>query len=131
MQGWTMTSVSLVPGETTPRRLEQVLVQLVERTQELRAALDDFDEASRKGLGLVHSEVRLVDALVETQAGQTRARLNKALDDFEKVRKELRLVMAELAIEEGASLAELAKALGVSRQLLSRLAIEARTPTEA
>ena len=68
----------------------------------------------------------LVDALVETRAGQARVNLNKALDNMESARKEVRAAMTDVAIEDGANLSQLARALGVSRQLVSRLALESR-----
>ena len=115
-----------MPGRNV-ERLKRSLEQIVACNEELRTALDEFDQAIRQGLRLVHTDVRLVDALLETQAGAARARFNKALDELETARRNLRIAMAGQAVEEGASLNELAKAIGVSRQLLSRIASEARS----
>ena len=66
----------------------------------------------------------------ELMAGLARAQLNEALDNVETARRELRVTMADLAMEQGASFSELGKAIGVSRQLVSQLAREARSSRE-
>ena len=107
-------------------RLERKLEQLAKRTDELRSALDQFDDTTQHGLDLLRRGVPLVDGLAQTRAGAARASLNKALDRMETARRDARVAMSDVAIEEGASLSELARALGVSRQLLSRLASASR-----
>ena len=107
-------------------RLERKLIQLIKRTDELRIVLDQFDETTRVGLEIVQRGVPLVEGLAEARAGSARASLNKALDRLETARRDVRVAMSDVAIEEGASLSEVARALGVSRQLLSRLAASAR-----
>jgi len=101
-------------------------VQLIKRTDELRDALDRFDQATRSGLEVLQRGVPLVEGLAEARAGSARASLNKALDRMETARRDVRVAMSDVALEEGASLSEVARALGVSRQLLSRLAASAR-----
>jgi len=114
----------------TSRRLERKLEVLVKRTDELEVALEEFKKTTLHGLGLSRRSVPLVDALTEAHAGSARTNLNKALDNMERARRDVRAAMTEVAIEEGASLSELAKALGVSRQLISRLAVRSHPKVE-
>ena len=106
--------------------MERKLVQLIKRTDELRIALDEFDEMTHAGLEVLQRGVPLVEGLAQARAGSARASLNKALDRMETARRDVRVAMSDIAIEQGASLSEVARALGVSRQLLSRLAASAR-----
>jgi anti-anti-sigma regulatory factor len=111
----------------TVKRLERKMEVLLKRTDELRVALEQFGDTTQRGLALVRAgDVSLVEGLTATRAGKARERLNKALDQMEAARREVRVAMSDVAVEEGASLSELARALGVSRQLLSRLAISSR-----
>jgi hypothetical protein len=114
------------------RRLERKLEVLVKRTDELRVVLEQFGETTQRGLAMLRAgEASLVEGLTATKAGAARERLNKALDRLETARREARVAMSDVAVEEGASLSELARALGVSRQLLSRLALAWRAEQEA
>jgi hypothetical protein len=113
------------------QKLEQRLEQLAVRTKELRAGLERFDESIQRGLLLLRSDLALVEVMAQAQAGRARAELNKALDNVESARRNLRVAMTDLALEQGATLSELAKALGVSRQLVSQLAREARAAKDA
>jgi len=109
------------------RRLERKLEVLLKRIDELRVALEQFNETTQHGLAFLRGgEMSLVESLTATRAGTARERLNKALDHLETARREVRVAMSDVAVEEGASLSELARALGVSRQLLSRLAQASR-----
>lgn len=109
------------------KRLERKMESLIKRTDELRVAVEQFGETTQRGLALIRAgDVSLVEGLATTRAGAARERLNKALDQMETARREVRVAMSDVAVEEGASLSELARALGVSRQLLSRLAISSR-----
>jgi DNA-binding XRE family transcriptional regulator len=116
----------VVPAGSLRPKLEKV----AERTKELRTALEQFDESIRHGLLLVDGDLPLVEALAETHAGLARSVLNEALANLETARKDLRTAMAGLAVEQGASQNQLAKAIGVSRQLISQLAKETRLHQE-
>ena len=109
------------------KRLERKLELLVKCNDELRVALEKFNETTQRGLALTRAgDVSLVEALTTVRAGAAREQLNKALDKLETARREVRVVMGEVALAEGASLSQLARALGVSRQLLARLAASSR-----
>jgi len=54
-----------------------------------------------------------------------RRRVTEAIQEFEAARHRVRVVMFALAKEQGSSASDLARALGISRQLASRLAAEA------
>ena len=111
----------------TAKRLERKLEALVRRNDELRVALEQFNDTAHRGLAFLRTDdASLVEILTTVRAGSAREKLNKALEKMETARREVRLAMSDLAVEEGASLSELARALGVSRQLLSRLAASSR-----
>lgn len=113
------------------RKLERRLEALVKCNDELRVALEQFNDTTQRGLAALRAGDRsLVETLSTTRAGAARERLNKALDKMERARREVRVAMSDLALEEGASLSQLARALGVSRQLLSRLALASRPDQE-
>ena len=59
------------------------------------------------------------------QGPQRRREVTEALEEFETARHRVRLSMFGVAEEQDASISEVARALGISRQLASRLAAEA------
>ena len=72
-----------------------------------------------------------VRAAIGIEVPQRRRReLTAALDAFEAARHEFRLALFAVCLEEGASISEVGRALGVSRQRASRLAAEAVSRTE-
>lgn len=52
--------------------------------------------------------------------------LPQTLEEFEAARHQVRLALFDLALDQGATASELARRLGISRQLASRLASAAR-----
>ena len=54
-----------------------------------------------------------------------RQELNEALEDFESLRHQVRVTFLTLAQEQGTSISEAGRMLGISRQLASRVAAEA------
>jgi hypothetical protein len=53
-----------------------------------------------------------------------RRQVTEAIQEFEAARHQLRLALFSLGKEEGASISEVGRVLGISRQLASRLAGE-------
>jgi len=53
-----------------------------------------------------------------------RRQVTEAIEEFEAARHQLRLALFALGKEEGASISEVGRVLGISRQLASRLAAE-------
>jgi len=108
------------------KRLEKARELLVERADELSVALEQFRSATCAGIELSRQGVSLLDGLDETGGPSVRTNLNMALDAMEGARREVRAAMIGVAIEEGMTVGQLAKALGLSRQLLYRVASEDR-----
>jgi hypothetical protein len=106
------------------KRLEEARELLVVRADELSIALQQFRSATCAGIELSHQGVSLLDGLAATGGPSVRTNLNMALDAMEFARKEVRAAMVDVATEEGVRMSQLAKAIGVSRQLLSRFALE-------
>lgn len=52
--------------------------------------------------------------------------MTSAIEEFEAARHTVRLGLIAVAQEEGSNLSDVARTLGVSRQLTSRLALEAK-----
>jgi len=67
-----------------------------------------------------------VTALQDFKGPERRSEVTDALGEFEAARHQVRLAMFALAKEQGSSFSDLARALGISRQLASRLAAEAQ-----
>ena len=60
-------------------------------------------------------------------AMQRHREMPETLEEFESARHSLRLALFNLALEQGATASELGRRLGISRQLASRLAGNARS----
>src|SRR5271165_5593727 len=90
--------------------------------ERLRAVLQRFDRASLKLATRIDDGANLVVALDHLDGRVRRAEVTEAIEEFESVRHQVRLAMFDLAKEQGISLAEVARALGISRQLASRQA---------
>lgn len=54
-----------------------------------------------------------------------RRQVTESIEEFEAARHQLRLALFALGKEEGASISEVGRVLGISRQLASRIAAEA------
>jgi len=54
-----------------------------------------------------------------------RQKVTEAIELFEASRHQLRLALFAVSLEEGASISEVGRVLGISRQLASRIAAEA------
>jgi len=116
------------------RRAESTLVRetrvLIESTDNLRAALLAYRKACE---GMVRAGApgqpafSTIGAMERLKVREHREAVAKAMADFELARHRVRLELVTAAQEEGRNLSDVAKALGVSRQLTSRLGIEART----
>jgi hypothetical protein len=110
--------------------------ELVQRIIELQQANDLLQEALR-----IHKSA-LADAVTNLQGGDLTAEaihqggapairtdLTDALDDFEKARHSVRVsLFAFMGRTQDTPVAEIGRSLGISRQLASRLAQEAKEP---
>jgi len=98
---------------------------LEEAAEHVRTVLRRYNKASASVATLVDQGVHLVPALESLQGPVQRGEVTKALEEFEAARHRVRLAMFALAKEQGSSFSDVARALGISRQLASRLAAEA------
>lgn len=116
-----VTSADLLDAR---RGLESELAALVDANRGLAAALERYSAASTRLAGLVHGERPLVDALDDVGGSVVRDDVNTATERQTAARHRVRLAMCRLALAQGTSLSRLARSLGISRQLVSRLAGE-------
>jgi len=102
---------------------------LIEVTDELRAALLAYRKACE---GMVRAGAPgqpardTIQAMERVKVREHREAVTEAIADFEAARHRVRLELVTAAQDEGRNLSDVAKALGVSRQLTSRLGIEAK-----
>jgi len=95
---------------------------VVEYVDELVETLRRFRQAVKTQAMRIESGTSAVDALESVNASTIRQELADALGHFEALRYQMRLAFIALALEEGSSQGDVARALGVSRQLVSRIA---------
>ena len=77
------------------------------------------------GLDLLATDLPMVEVLRITEAGARRQHLSARLQEFEACRHRLRLSIAAAGTEEDMTVAEIGRALEVSRQLAGRYLKEA------
>ena len=99
---------------------------LVEASKDLRRVLLRYEKTSAEIAARVERGESGTDALKTAQGPLRRREVTDAVEKFEAARHRVRLAMFVLAGEEGVSASELARQLGISRQLASRLANEAK-----
>jgi len=108
----------------TNRLLRDVGV-LVDATEHLRNVMRGFARVNASMARRVEKGDDLVSTLESLQGPLRRREVTDALEEFEAARHRVRLSMFGVAQEQEASISEVARALGISRQLASRLAAEA------
>jgi len=113
------------PDAATTRALRKELIAAVDvvdaANAELRAALADLAAATeRYRAHLVHGGDAGDFSLLGDVAAR-RARVRDALNEFEETRQVTQRALFRLAAHEGESITALAKRMGVSRQLVSRI----------
>ena len=106
------------------KQLVHSFSELNEVAERLRAVLLRYNKASDQVATLVADGAHLVPALQSLGGPVRRSEVTDALDEFEAARHRVRLAMFALAKEQGARVSDVARALGISRQLASRLAAE-------
>ena len=93
-------------------------------TRRLRAHLDEVDEGLVVFVEMMRQGESAAAVLTGTDASRRRRELADSFDDFEAAKKRLRLCVLRLSQEQGDSVADVARALGISRQLAYRLLAE-------
>jgi len=98
----------------------------VEMTERLRETLARYKRANSNLARRVARGESVLEAFDAMDGAMDRQReLTEMLDEFEEARHRVRLALFELARAQGATVSELGRRLGISRQLASRLATEA------
>jgi hypothetical protein len=109
------------------RAVDQKLATLIDAVDELQEALRQYKRGlSRFGV-LIQGGASVAEALaaIEGNVGGKPRLVPDTLDDFEAARNDFRTAIVTLALRQGTSAASIARRLGVSRQLVSRIALEA------
>ena len=114
---WTVVT----PAE---QRLADKMQALIEVTEEVRQTLLAYEKVSAEVVALVRDGHTLASALEALQGPVRRRTVTEAMASFEAARHEVRLAMFALGRENGTSMSELGRQLGISRQLAARLARE-------
>ncbi len=100
-------------------RLMTVIEQVV-------AMLQASQITSARGKELVEKGTEMAEVLAAFPASDNRRSVTSALRDFDDARHRVRLAIIALGLEEGMTISEMSRALGISRQLGARFVAEAR-----
>ena len=115
--------LDLVENELT--RLIEENSDLRQRIEELGEVLNDLDESvAVLGKGIERG-APIIEALEDVGGTLTLPAMLETFDEFHAARQALRVALLAIAQREGTTASELARTLGISRQLASRLAVEA------
>ena len=110
---------------TTKKRLVLRIRELNESAARLRAALRQYEKTMEKIAVRLEEGEPAISASRSTGIPSERKQVTEAIDAFEAARHQLRLSLMVAARAEGASISEVGRVLGISRQLAARLAAEA------
>jgi len=109
---------------TKRQRLLHRISHLVACSALLREQLRRYERAMLKIATGLENGAPGVAAAKGTGIPTERRQVTEAIEEFEAARHQLRLALLALGKEEGASISEVGRVLGISRQLASRLAAE-------
>ena len=98
---------------------------LRESITHLRSVLEQFAKQNDRLRSHIEAGEDLGETLEQLSGAGARRQMTEALEQFEVARHRVRLSMFALAEEQGMTISEVARSLGISRQLASRLAAEA------
>jgi hypothetical protein len=101
------------------------IAELVECSALLRAQLELYEATMTTIATRLEKGEPGMTAARGTAIPAQRQAVTEAIQEFESARHQLRLALFALGKEEGASISEVGRVLGISRQLASRLAGEA------
>jgi hypothetical protein len=104
-------------------RVRRALEGIVRADEDLRVAAERHREMSLETARRLESGTeQLTDVLVDLHAAERRQEMNDAIEGFESARHAVRLAFFTLGRTQGATPTSVGRALGISRQLASRLA---------
>jgi len=107
------------------KRMEHQLIEVVTQSAALRKELEQYEGAMEELGRRLGTDEAALSAVRAIDAPARRRLVTDAMKAFEGARHRLRLILFALAEEDGLSVSDMARALGFSRQLASRLAREA------
>jgi hypothetical protein len=99
--------------------------ELLRADDHLRDVLLAYREANDKLAKFVEQGEPEVASLMSLTAPIRHQEVSQGIADFEMARRQVRLALIAVAKEQGTTQSEVGRMLGVSRQLVSRLALEA------
>jgi hypothetical protein len=97
---------------------------LVDALADARAAFREVEQSFQRALKKAERSGDVQSALLSPQLGVWRQRVNDAVDEIERQRREMRIKLFALARSEDYSVGELGRMFGFSRQLASKYANE-------
>lgn len=99
--------------------------ELNEAAGRLRGTLRQYERTMARIADRLEAGERAITASQGTGIPSERRQVTEAIDEFEAARHQLRLALMAAARAEGASISDVGRVLGISRQLAARLAAEA------
>lgn len=119
----TTATLRAMPKKAVARQVATVIAA----ANQLQTALTVYMRGLDEFASLVEDGAAVPEALqaIDGNVGGQPRLVPDALEDFEAARNNLRAAIVVLALDQGMSGARLARRLGVSRQLVSRIAAEA------
>ena len=107
------------------KRLVRRIRELNESATRLRATLRQYEKSMARIADRLEAGEPAITASRSTGIPSERRLVTEAIDEFESARHQVRLSLMIAARAEGASISEVGRVLGISRQLAARLAAEA------
>src|ERR1019366_10023598 len=106
-------------------QLAQALSHMDQCNRDLRSVMQRFEKTTTRLARRVDGGALVVEAVRDVTGSIRLQELSEAEKAFEVARHRARVAIFALAIEQGTNLSEMGRAIGISRQLASRLGGEA------
>lgn len=107
-------------------RVIRSLEALIEADEDIRRRIRANEVLLRRSIRELRKGSSIAETMEAAHTGFGRQSVNEGLDALTAARHELRLAVTAAGIAEGMSIGDLGRAWGISRQLASRFAREAR-----
>ena len=121
-----------VPSGTSSEQLREQAVRdmsaLAQTVARVRDDLQDYASVIERARDDIASGSPVADMVARHRAGAVRASFSDRLNEIERARAASRLSMWQLQLSEGSTIADIARAWGYSRQLVSRALADPNRP---
>jgi len=107
-------------ARSTKQQVFAAVTAYQKATRHLRARLEEVDRGLAAFVDLIRTDEPVAALLLGTGASSNRQQFAEAMNDFEETRRQLRTALLRLGAEREESIADMARALGISRQLAYR-----------